>query len=199
MRAHSTFNKARRRKREAALRDKLVRPLLKRLLVGPKDPVLYRNVVHAAHLMLLGLDLLGEVTANAYIPPTCILDHPRGRRTCRPGDRLQWNSEVIWTELSDGAAWEAEMFLEGDYMAELRSDLRRLTAAGLAAEGKSEIFMLLEDLPPEMRALLDAATARPPRTVQSAEIDQKVLEKVARRLRELARAIHPENKEAARR
>jgi hypothetical protein len=195
VRSRHTFSSRRRQARQEALGDALVRPLLKRLLVGPNDPAFHRHVVSAARLMLLGLDILTEVAASAQIPPTCSLDRSNGLRSYRPGDRILWNREVVWTELTDGAAWETELFLEADYMAELKADLHRLTAAGLTAEGKSEIFMLLEDLPPEKRPRLLEATARPARNVPPAEIDRDFLDASARQLRDLARSFDPEGKE----
>jgi hypothetical protein len=194
VRARVRFSPAEAGRRTALLHDEHVRSLLKVLLVGPKDAALHQLIANGARLMTLGLALLREAVASAKSAPLCNLGSPRGLRDFRPGDRLRWlPGEIVWTDLSDGAAAEAEQLIDAYYIRELEVDLRRLLPGGLATAGKREILLLLGHLPAEVRAELHAAAlARQPRRTRAAKPDLTILRTVARQLRQLARAIDPD-------
>ncbi len=191
-RARAVLPPARRREREKLLRDPVVRMLLRDLIVGPSNGRVYRRVAGAAQLIELGFALLEQAAASAEPPASRDLGLSRARRAARRGDRLRKGDAEIWTDLADGAAFEATFLLDASYTAELRVALRSLQARGLKAAGRSGLLWLLSELTPEQRADLAGLAGLPPNPLRPIRQDREALRRHARALRAIARVLDEE-------
>lgn len=166
--------------------------LLRDLIVGPSNRLVYRTVAGAAQLIELGFTLLEQAAASAEPPASRDLGLARARRAVRRGDRLRKGDAEAWTDLADGAAFEASFLLGASCTAELRVALRSLQGRGLKAAGRSGLLWLLTELMPEQRANLAGSAALPFNPLRPIRQDREALRRHARALRAIARALDEE-------
>ena len=108
----------------------------------------------------------------------------------RRGDRLRKSDGEAWTDLSDGAAFEASLLLnEAFRTSDLADAMRSLTPRGLRSAGRSGILWLLSELDPDERAELAETLSQPMREIRPARFDGRALHRFAKALRSIARSL----------